>query len=58
MTIGGKGGSVILIAWPRDVATSSGSSALGFERTSRGVVLREIHISGRPLTAIGRTTGQ
>ncbi len=45
LTIAGKGGDVIMMAWPGS-SPEAKTSTLTFEKTSKGAMLREVHMSG------------
>lgn len=48
LTIGGKGGTAILVTTPHQPASFTQASNLIFERTSKGNALTEVQMSGRP----------
>jgi|SRR5579863_2279582 len=48
LTIGGKGGTAIMVAIPQEPAGGLKASNLTFERTSKGNALMEVNMFGRP----------
>ena len=48
LTIGGKGGGAILVAIPQEAARELRASNLTFERTSKGNMLMEVQMYGKP----------
>ena len=48
LTIGGKGGSAILVAMPQDQTNDLKASNLTFVKSSKGNMLQEIQVSGKP----------
>lgn len=54
LTIGGKGGSAILVAMPQEPVNDLRASNLTFERTTKGSTLLEIQMAGRPSLIMNR----
>ena len=54
LTIGGKGGSAILVAMPQEPLNDLRASNLKFERTTRGNTLLEVQMAGKPSLILNR----
>jgi hypothetical protein len=56
LTIGGKGGSAILVGMPQIAGSDPRASALTFGRTSKGNTLLEVQMSGRSPMILNHTS--
>ena len=54
LTIGGKGGSAILVAMPQEPVNDLRASNLTFERTTKGNTLLEVQMAGKPSLILNR----